>query len=156
GQEAKFQTQLEPVMYHSVLVPLDGSRFGEQALPLALSIAQRANISVDLVTVHVPLAGMFAETAAGFESTLNPRILEQQRAYLDGVSDRVRAVSTAHVRSVLLDGTVAETIRAHAQTTKADLIVMTTQGRGPLSRFWLGSVADRLVRRSPIPVLLVP
>src|SRR5262249_2278187 len=141
---------------HSVLVPLDGSRFGEQALPLALSIARRANISVDLVTVHVPPASMFAETAVGFESTLDPRVREQERAYLDGVSDRIRAVSTVHVRSVILDGAVAETIRAHAQKIKADLIVMTTHGRGPLSRFWLGSVADQLVRRSPIPVLLVP
>ena len=54
-------------MYHSIVVPLDGSPFGEQALPLGLSIAQRAETSIDLVHVHVPLAPMYAESAAGLE-----------------------------------------------------------------------------------------
>ena len=43
----------------------------------------------------------------------------------------------------------------HAAAKNVDLVVMSTHGRGPLSRFWLGSVADELVRRMPVPVLLV-
>jgi nucleotide-binding universal stress UspA family protein len=142
-------------MYHSIVVPLDGSPFGEQALPLGLSIAQRAETSIDLVHVHVPLAPMYAESAAGLESTLDPRIREQEKAYLNDVVKRIAAGSPCRVWTKLLDGSVADAIREHAQTRKADLIVMTTHGRGPFSRFWLGSAADQLVRRSSIPVLLV-
>src|SRR5262249_28136727 len=59
------------------------------------------------------------------------------------------------VTTALLDGPVAEALQEHAQANGADLIVMTSHGRGPFSRFWLGSVADQLIRRSPIPLLIV-
>jgi nucleotide-binding universal stress UspA family protein len=54
-----------------------------------------------------------------------------------------------------MKGEVADCIREQAAESGADLVVMTTHGRGPLARFWLGSVADELVRRSPVPLLLV-
>jgi nucleotide-binding universal stress UspA family protein len=59
------------------------------------------------------------------------------------------------VRTTFLDGRVAPTIEAHAADHRPDLIIMTTHGRGGLSRLWLGSVADTLVRRAGVPVLLV-
>jgi nucleotide-binding universal stress UspA family protein len=55
-----------------------------------------------------------------------------------------------------LDGIVPGAINRHAMESGVDLIVMTTQGRGPAARFWLGSVADALVRQSTIPMLIVP
>src|SRR6516165_1341864 len=142
-------------MYHSIVVPLDGSPFGEQALPLALSIAQRAEVPIDVVHVHVPLAPMYAESAAGLETTLDPRIRDQEEAYLNDIVKRIAAVSRCRICTKLLDGSVADAIREHAQARSADLIVMTTHGRGPFSRFWLGSAADQLVRRSSTPILLV-
>jgi nucleotide-binding universal stress UspA family protein len=54
-----------------------------------------------------------------------------------------------------LDGLVAGAINDHVIESDVDLVVMTTQGRGPVARFWLGSVADRLVRQSTIPILFV-
>jgi nucleotide-binding universal stress UspA family protein len=59
------------------------------------------------------------------------------------------------IEITLLDGPVAEAIAAYAETHRVDLVVMTTHGRGLLSRAWLGSVADRLVRQLPMPMLLV-
>ena len=53
------------------------------------------------------------------------------------------------------DQTVPDMLASYAATANSDLIVMTTHGRGGLERFWLGSVADALVRASPVPVLLV-
>jgi nucleotide-binding universal stress UspA family protein len=141
-------------MFNSILVPLDGSPFGEHALPLALAIARRAKIPIHLIHVHVPLAPMFAEGALGVESTVDPRIREVEKAYLDTAVKRA-AVAGCQVRSALVDGPPADAIREQAQFTGSDLIVMTTHGRGPMSRFWLGSVADQLVRRSPVPILLV-
>jgi nucleotide-binding universal stress UspA family protein len=54
-----------------------------------------------------------------------------------------------------LEGPIAESLHEHALGKGCDLVVMTTHGRGPVSRFWLGSVADRLVHRLPIPLLLI-
>ena len=65
------------------------------------------------------------------------------------------AVADILPSSALLDGPVADAISRHAAATGADLLVMTTHGRGPLVRFWLGSVADALVRQASIPILLV-
>jgi nucleotide-binding universal stress UspA family protein len=98
---------------------------------------------------------MYDPAMAGMESAFDPRIRDQEKSYLEGVAKRVSASSSLQVHPILLDGIAADSIRERAQATGSDLIVMTTHGRGPLSRFWLGSVADQLVRRSPVPILLV-
>jgi len=141
------------VMVRSLLVPLDGSTFGESALPLALTIARRAQATLQVVHVHVPL--LYFDTTMGYESEVDDRIRQQEQAYLDSVVQRLAAVSAIPVKAVLLNGQVVDTLHAHAQATGVDLMVMTTHGRGPLSRFWLGSVADELIRRTPTPLLLV-
>src|SRR5262249_17667380 len=53
------------------------------------------------------------------------------------------------------EGGIAESVRVAAESTGADLVVMTTHGRGPVGRFWLGSVADALVRELSMPLLVV-
>src|SRR5205823_5964004 len=75
--------------------------------------------------------------------------------YLAGVVKRLREMAPVVVTSSVLEGPVTEAIEEHARATGTDLIVMTTHGRGALSRFWLGSVADDLVRRLSVPVLLL-
>lgn len=138
-------------MYRKILVPLDGSTFGEHALPMALGIARAAGSSVEVIHAHALTAPVTAPEVVhdmGLDSTLR----DQEEKYLAGVVQRVSGMT---VTSKLLDGPPADVIREEAIATKADLIVMTTHGRGRVSRFWLGSVADELVRSSPIPLLLV-
>jgi nucleotide-binding universal stress UspA family protein len=143
-------------MYRSVLVPLDGSAFAEHALPLALAIARRAGAALNVVQVHVPFALMYADSLSPGSYEAEARVLEQERAYLDGIVKRLASLAPVAVTSALLEGpVVAEMLSGHATVTKADLVVMTTHGRGPLSRLWLGSVADEMVRRATTPVLLV-
>jgi len=143
-------------MYRSLLVPLDGSAYGEHALPLALSIARRAGALVNLVQVHVPFTVMFADSIAPGTYEAEAKVMEHERAYLDEVVKRLATVSPIRVTSALLEGpVVAETLSGHSANAGADLIVMTTHGRGPLSRFWLGNVADEMVRRATTPILLV-
>lgn len=143
-------------MYRSLLVPLDGSAFGEHALPVALGIARRAGASLKLVSVHVPLLAMGADSIAPGSYEAEARVLEQERAYLDEVVQRLATVSPVPVTTALVEGpVVAEMLQGQATTAGADLIVMTTHGHGPLSRFWLGSVADEMVRRATTPILLV-
>jgi nucleotide-binding universal stress UspA family protein len=139
-------------MYRTILVPLDGSRFGEHALPIALAIARRAGGRLLLAHAEQPsfvVDGIVASYAVG---TLGE---DSGLFYLRRVLDRLAAASTVPVHGDLLKGPVAGALHEHALGVSADLVVMTTHGRGPLSRFWLGSVADELIRRLPMPLLLV-
>jgi nucleotide-binding universal stress UspA family protein len=143
-------------MYRSLLVPLDGSAFAEQAFPLALSIARRAGATISVAQVHEPFTPMYADSIAPGTYEAEAMVLEQKHAYLDGIVKRLASVSQVRVTSTLLERPfIAETLDGHARSTGNDLVVMTTHGRGPLSRFWLGSVADELVRRAATPILLV-
>lgn len=143
-------------MFCSILVPLDRSSFAEQALPLALSIARRAGASLDLLQVHLLYA--FEDPKCPrlpYDPALDREQKQQEQLYLDGTATWVTSVSAVPVTTAVVEGLVADGILSQAQARKADLIVMTTHGRGPASRFFLGSVADELIRRTPIPVLLV-
>ncbi len=141
-------------MFRTILVPLDGSTFGEQALPWALSIARRAQANVQLLHVHRPLEATYAEMQI-FDATLNQQIRDREKAYLDSTLAAVRAVTKNPVTALCKDGEVAATIQQHAQSAVTDLIVMMTHGRGPMGRFWLGSTTDELLRDAPAPLLLV-
>jgi nucleotide-binding universal stress UspA family protein len=142
-------------MYRSLLVPLDGSASAEQALPLALDIARRAGARLDLASVQVPFPPVYAEDWAALENPLKAESRERARSYLDGVIRRISVVSPVPVAATLLEGMVADTLNQHARTTGVDLVVMTVVGAGPWTRFWLGSVADELVRRLPMPLVVL-
>lgn len=131
-------------MLRTILVPLDGSPASEHALPMAVSLARRANAALRLVYVRPP-------TAAQYGMTPPPK----EQDYLDMVAWRIRQTTHLSVFAAVLEGPIAETIAEHAKSVHANLIVMTTHGRGPFSRFWLGSVADDLIRRVPAPLLVL-
>ncbi len=149
-------------MYRSLLVPLDRTELAEQALPLALSIARRARARLDLVEVHTLYA--LEDPHAGrlpYEPDRDAQRKEQEQLYLDATAKWVTSLSPVSATTGVLSGsavlpaTVAESLLERARAGKADLIVMATHGRGPLGRVGLGSVANELVRRAPLPVLLV-
>lgn len=139
----------------SILVPLDGSDFAEHALPTALSLARRHGAALHVVRIYVPVAGVYGEHAVPYDEALDRELMKRAQDYLDGVVTRLMAIAGIQSNAVLLEGPVAHTISRQAAAIGANLLVMTTQGRGPLARFWLGSVADELVRQADIPVLFV-
>ncbi len=139
-------------MIRSVLVPLDGSSFGEHALPLASKIARRAGASLHLARVHQSLPPPFA-VGAGFVDEVDLALKSRENASLQDAARRLDCESSRRLTTELLVGEVATALSARAADT--DLVVMSTHGRGPLGRFWLGSVADQLIRVLPVPVLLV-
>jgi nucleotide-binding universal stress UspA family protein len=142
-------------LFRSLLVPLEGSSFGEQALPLALGIARRAGAAVQLAHVDVTPAPMYVQARPNMESPHDPGTKERATAYLDGVVRRLAALAPIPVTAVLLEGPVAEAVQNQVTANGVDLVVMTTHGRGALSRAWLGSVADQLVHQLTVPLLLV-
>jgi nucleotide-binding universal stress UspA family protein len=141
----------------SVLVPLDGSPFGEQALPAAISLARRAGVELQLVNVLPPLASVYTEAPLFVNAPVGEQLRDRQvklhQAYLEQQRNRIVPLYSA-VRTTLLEGEVAATLWEQANRN-ASLVVMTTHGRGPLGRFWLGSVADELIRHSHVPILLI-
>lgn len=142
-------------MFDRIVVPLDGSPLAEHALPTAQRLAQASRAALRLVLVHqpVPVSALppdVAGTAAGYDRYA--RAMEQ--TYLRDVASRIRETTGLMVTSVVRDGPAAAAIAAEATEFAADLVVMTTHGRGAVSRFWMGSVADELVRTLEIPVLL--
>jgi nucleotide-binding universal stress UspA family protein len=141
-------------MYRSLLVPLDGSAFAEQALPLAAELAARSGATLHIVLVHhstavVPGPG----EPVVFHPDVDNATRGQEQGYLTTVSTPL--AGTLRVVTRLLEGPIAESIADYARTSAIDLVVLTTHGRGVLSRFWIGSVADRLVRQLEQPMLLV-
>ena len=142
-------------MYSALMVPLDGSAFAEHALPLALDIARRASAALRLVLVHVPVASAFNANELANDLALDAAVREQEQAYLRGVLQRLATASPVRATGQLVDGPVAGALCGQAAAPGTDLVIMTTHGRGPLTRLWLGSVADRLVRQAPTPVLLI-
>ncbi len=142
-------------MHGSILVPLDGSQYGEFALPYAFSIARRANLPVHLVHVHDALIPNSSPAFAcvGELSVQDQR--ENEFDYLQGLRERIRFDQDLEIETALIEGDVADALEQYARDVKACLIVMTTGGRGALERFVLGSVADQLIRMSIPPVLLV-
>lgn len=146
-------------MYHSLLVPLDGSTFGEYALAAARGIARRAAheapVVVHLVQVHVPIITAYVEAVPVVDEELDRAAREAETAYLDVVRERLADEPALRIITRVLDGNVAEALTTYAAEHHVDLIIMTTHGRGGLARAWLGSVADEVVRRGGTPVLLL-
>jgi nucleotide-binding universal stress UspA family protein len=140
----------------SLLVPLDGSTFAEQALPVACDLAQRAGATLRLAMVHqvMPLYVASPE-APQLDPALEEEWRRREQSYLDGVAARLKKQAQLEITATLLTGFVPGALEEHIEATETDLVVMTTHGRGPLSRFWLGSVADRLMRTAPVPILMI-
>lgn len=138
-----------------ILLPLDGSDLAEQAAPVAAEVARRAGVPLRLLHVHVPLTAepIYVEGLPVMDEHMRPVRRAHEQAYMEKALARLTHGVNASME--ILDGPVASALADHARASGADLIVMTTHGRGGLERSWLGSVADELVRVSPVPLLLI-
>jgi len=144
-------------MIRSMLVPLDGSKFEEAALPIAESIARRSGACIEIVRSHEPFEP--ARQADCWTPHIDPdedaAFQVQEQAYLDTTVHTLQAKWPISVKSALVSGAVFSGVLKRARASAADLIVMATHGRGAVGRLVLGSVADKLLRHAAIPVLLV-
>jgi nucleotide-binding universal stress UspA family protein len=133
-------------MLKKILVPVDGSTFGENALPMALALGRQADADIQLAMVNQP-AGLMGGWEEAFQST--------HKTYLESLEGKVAEVAARPAPTTLLDGDVPDALCQEALRSDSDLIVMSTHGRGGFTRMWLGSVADGVVRQSSTPVLLI-
>ena len=140
-------------MYKRVLIPLDGSALAEQALPHAIAQARHFQAELILLRVLEPFPHARGMSLGDLE-----RIKQQAstwaREYLERLAADVRQQGIT-VQAVTIDGRPHVEIPQFAETNQVDLIVMSTRGQSGLSRWLMGSVADRVVRGATVPVLLV-
>jgi nucleotide-binding universal stress UspA family protein len=143
-----------------ILVPLDGSERAETVLPLVTELARSFGATVTLARV-VPFPGgiyfgspyapmVAAET---FDQSMD-QSREAARAYLHAVAEQLRAAGIT-AETVIQDGDATNRLLALLDARPFDLVVMATHGRTGISRFVLGSVAERMIESSHTPVVLV-
>lgn len=139
----------------SILVPLDGSAFAEQAIPLALGIAEQSGAVLHLVHVIVPTEVLDPYDALHFVDVSLQSLKFDKNRYLADVAERIAATTSVFVASRVIDGRAVSTSLDEVPGLEADLIVMATHGRGTLGRLCSGSVAHSLLQRISIPLILV-
>lgn len=142
-------------MYRCILVPVDGTVFGEHALALAATIAGRAGATLHLAHVHVPAiapVGMDVVATAGPWSEI---LKEQENGYLEALAERLAAAFDVRVSHEVMDGSVADAVESRAGERGADLVVMSTHGHAGIRRVWHHCVAEQILQELPTPVLLV-
>jgi nucleotide-binding universal stress UspA family protein len=140
-------------LYERILVPTDGSEGVERAVAHALDLAEAHGATVHAVYVinTAGLAGLPVESSLeGVESYLR----SDAEAAVEVVSDRGEARDVT-VEAHVLEGSPSREIVRYAESEGCDLVVMGTHGRGGIDRLLLGSVAERVVRASTVPVLTV-
>ena len=142
-------------MIQHLLVPVDRSKFGEHAVPWALSLAKRCDAQVHLVHVQTPVTNEFARLSGSLIEPYDVVVRKENEGYLSRLATLIKEETGADAQTSLLEGEISECLRRKAVSLENSLFIMTTHGRGPLRRFWLGSVADRMVRQSSVPVMLV-
>ncbi|HWH77659.1 MAG TPA: universal stress protein [Candidatus Binatus sp.] len=141
-------------MYKKILIPLDGSATAESVLPYARVCAQKLNASIELLTI-VDVMDM-ARAASAADGLYLDRILEEEtRRMSDYLTKIAKSLAGLAVEPRLEKGNAAEVIIETAAADKGALVMMATHGRSGLNRFLLGSVAEKVLRGTLNPLLLV-
>lgn len=138
-------------MFTHILIPLDGSEYGERVLAYAADLAEAGAARVTLLTV-VPSDGA---PAFGQQSASGDAQLERCRAYLDEHASALRDAGVEHVDTEVRAGVTTSVIPEAARQLEVDLIAMSTQGLSAQSDEGLGSVALKVLVAAPCPVFMV-
>ena len=149
-------------MYSNIVVPLDGSELAECVLPHVETIARGCGTKkITFIRVIEPLyLSMTIDPEQGY--AINPKDLQKfeedarkaAEHYLSNLILKTK-YNGVTVQWDVISGKAAESIADYAEKAKADLITIATHGRSGVSRWVLGSVADKLVRTSSVPVLMI-
>ena len=142
-------------MYKKILVPLDGSKLAEQAIPYATELCKGATEVTLFQVVHLPLPLAAPDVSMAVPLPDPEELREEALNYLEELAVPLREEGVNVKTDALERDVVAEAIVDYAEQNDIDLIVMTTHGRSGLSRLVFGSVAESVVRHAPCPVLLI-
>lgn len=147
-------------MIKKILAPLDGSKLAECVLPYVEEIATKLNAEVVLVTVTNRIQGYwpFEDVSKPSEIDLEPEGIctreEQAEKYLNAIKKRLDE-KLIKVTTEVICGKTAQEISFYANDNHCDLIVVSTHGRGGLSKLTHGSTTARILKLTSIPVTVI-
>ncbi|MDZ7702453.1 MAG: universal stress protein [Halobacteriales archaeon] len=136
-------------MFDSVVIATDGSRSVERAVSVALDLAERFDATVH--ALFVVDVGDVEAAPEPIRKQLREALEERGEDALDEVVER----AAGEVIPVVREGRPPQVISEYAKAEDVDLVAMGTRGRHGENRFLIGSVAERVVRTCPVPVLTV-
>ena len=141
-------------MYEAILVPLDGSKTAEKVLPYARYLGCKFKVPVELLAGVdvVEIASHMTSEKVHFLDTIIEDAVQHSTTYLRGVATTIAGTD---VRCSVEKGRAEDTIIEKAATDKTMLITMATHGRSGLNRFLLGSIAEKVLRGTVNPLLLI-
>jgi nucleotide-binding universal stress UspA family protein len=146
-------------MYNKIVIPLDGSELAEGVLPHVVEVTRDRGSHVCLLTVAQSTrvsTSVLPDLLSPFDSTQEERhhVERELTTYLETIARRLEPTA-AEVQVSVRFGRPADEILTFADEVSADLIAMSTHGRSGISRWVLGSVADRVLHGAMCPVLIV-
>ena len=141
--------------FRKILVPVDFSDHSALALQTAAALSRSHEAALTLVYVYEPMAVAVPEGYLLFSETQLNQMFDEFHRALAQQKQAAEAAGGLRVETQLLHGFAAGEIATFAEQGGFDLIVMGTHGRRGLSHVFLGSVAERVVRMAPCPVLTV-
>lgn len=143
-------------MFQHILVPLDGSPLSEKAIPSAAGIAEKFGARLTLFRAAVLPEHLMVgplPLSPRLYSDVQTSVSEGIRTYLDDL--RAGLSTPVNVETAQREGEAAQQILHYAETEGVDLIVISTHGRSGFQRWLFGSVAERVLRHAPCPVLSI-
>ena len=154
-------------MYQRILVPLDGSELAECVLPHVTSIVEGCRVpEVTFIRVIEPIETSVPIRLEGSTIWQQGLILEADvpkieaelrdaaNKYLDRIINQT-VLGASKVQSAVIYGKAAESITEYATENKIDLVIIATHGRSGVSRWIMGSIADRVLRSAKIPIMMI-
>jgi nucleotide-binding universal stress UspA family protein len=151
-------------MYRRILVPLDGSRYGDHALPYAVAIAVRTGATIELVHVHhhheldsdlAALTPYQYQRIGAADIVHDDDCRAEERAHLEEQAADIELRYGINVRTRILSGHTADALSSEAAEIVADLIVLSSHAREGIDRIRFGNVAHELIEHLNVPALCV-
>ena len=141
-------------MYTRILLPLDGSKTAEKVLPYGRFLASTLKLPVELLTAIdiAEIAKRISAEKARYLTTLIENNIRNSEQYLRGIAGKFEDVS---VKCTVEKGAAEEVIIERAGADKGTLIGIATHGRSGINRWLLGSIAEKVLRGTTNPLLLI-
>lgn len=146
-------------MYNRILVPLDGSKLAESVFPhveaMVKAFKPESITFLRVVEPHIPHVEADAIISDKEERDLEAQYHAEAREYLENLIKQIGWSKVGIKSEVLPSGQIAERIINFARNNKMDLIILASHGRSGMVHWFLGSVAEKILRSSSTPVLII-
>lgn len=150
-------------MYDKILLPTDGSKNSEKAIAHAVTIAEFEDAEIIVLNVvdSVYLTGLPEEDLITKSEMImeeeSRKVLERVESIIEDLEkEKGSSAKNVKITSKTIEGNAADVILKVSESEDVDMIVIASSGKHMLDRFLLGSVTEKTVRHSTIPILVIP